>query len=440
MKKLFAFLMVALLVFIPVFAGGSKEEAAASTVDVSYITAEDLQNAHITIQMWHAQTGENGVALDKVVELFNQTNPYGITVVATNQGGYTDAHQKTLAALSAGSYPNITQAYNNNMMEYMPSGKLMQLDSYLADDFGISQEELSTVVPAYLGENKSFPDGHTYATSLGKSTEVMFYNKTFLDEHGMSVPTTYEELAEVSKAITAITGKPAFGHDSMDNFGIYGPINFGSEYADPQGNIYIFDENNIDTTKAFYQWWQKGINEGYFRTAGEDLYCSGPFGNGDIIIYIGSSSGASYITPNGFEVAVAPNPVGPNPAVIQQGGNFCGFTTGDALVDLATSIVLEYLYTAEAGALYSANTGYAPANKAALETDVYKDSIASGNLQAQAKNVSATYPDEYLAYDPVFENSYGVRQILSDVVENIALDPNADIDALIETAKSEIGL
>lgn len=436
MKRILVFLMVALISF-SAFASGAAE-SASSSVAADEITADDLRAANITLELWHAQTNENGIALDMVVDLFNETNEYGITVNATCQGGYSDCHNKIVSALAAGTAPNIGQAYNNNMMTYMPSGKLMDLTDYLQDDFGITAEELAQVVPSYLEENRAFPDGKTYATSLGKSTEVMFYNKTFFDEHGLEVPTTYEELAEVAKQISQITGRPSVGFDSMDNLGIYGPVNFGARYADVNGNLYLFDEDNIDATMEFYRWWQKGIQEGYFRTAGEDQYCSGPFSNGTIIAYIGSSAGTAYILPDGFECAVTYSPVGVNPAVIQQGGNFCGFSTGDPLVDLATSIFLEYMYDAEASGLYAANTGYAPSSKAGLETQAYKDSIAAGGIGPEAKDVSATYPDGVLAYDPVFENSYETRLALSDIVEAIALDKNADIEALIAEAQRTI--
>lgn len=437
MKKTLILIIAIMMVLPMVFAAGTKEGATVA-VPSGEITADDLRNANITLELWHAQTNENGIALDKVVALFNDTNEYGITVNATCQGGYTDCHNKILSALAAGTAPNIGQAYNNNMMTYMPSGKLMDLTDYLTDDFGITPEELALVVPSYLEENRAFPDGKTYATSLGKSTEVMFYNKTFFDEHGLTVPKTMDELADVAQKIAAIIGKPGVGFDSMDNLGIYGPVNFGAKYADTQGNIYIFDEENLPKTMAFYEWWQKGIKEGYFRTAGEDGYCSGPFSNGNIIVYIGSSAGTAYIMPDGFEAAVTYSPTGVNPAVIQQGGNFCGFSTGDALVDLATSIFLEYMYDAEASGLYAANTGYAPSSKGGIETEAYKESIAKGGIGPAAKDISATYPDDVLAYDPVFTNSYEIRQALADVVEGIALDKNADIGKLIEQAEANI--
>ncbi len=440
MKKLVILMTIVLMVLAPVFAGGQTEKAAApaASTESSASVAERLKAANITLELWHAQTKANGEAMDKVVALFNETNEYGITVNSTCQGGYSDTHTKIVAALAAGTYPNIGQAYNNNMMTYMPSGKLMDLTAYLDDEYGLSASDKATVFPSFLEENKAFPDGKIYATSLGKSTEVLFYNKTFLDEHNIAVPTTFEELETVAKQVTAITGKPAVGFDSMDNLGIYGPVNFGAKYADVNGNLYLFDDENIAKTRAFYEYWQKGIQEGYFRTAGEDKYCSGPFSAGNIILYIGSSAGTAYILPDGFEAGVTYSPVGVNPAVIQQGGNFCGFSTGDELVDLATSIFLEFMYDPDAAALYAANTGYAPSNKASVEKDVYKESIAQGGIGPAAKAISATYPDGVLAYDPVFKNSYETRRALADIVSGIGLDSSADIDTLIEDTKAKI--
>lgn len=114
----------------------------------------------------------------------------------------------------------------------------------------------------------------------------------------------------------------------MDNPDIYGPVNFGSKYADIHEKIYLLDGDNLTKTMVFYRWWHKGIKEGFFRTAGEDGYCSEPFSTGNVIICIGSSAGTAYIMPDGFEAATTYSPTGVNPAVIQQGGSFCGFSTG----------------------------------------------------------------------------------------------------------------
>jgi len=435
MKKLVSLVATILIVAVS-FVSCSKNNT--TTVKES-VSAEDLKAAHVTLEFWHAQTKSNEEAMNAVTDLFNSTNEYGITVNATSQGGYTDCHKKVTSSLAAGSQPNIAQAYNNNILTYMPSGLLLDITDYLNDDFGISEEDKATIVPSYIEENGAYPDGRSYSTSLGKSTEVLYYNKTFFEQNNLKVPTTYEELSTVAKKASDILGKPAFGYDDAPNLAIYGPQNFGAKYATPDGTVLLFNKDNIDATMACYEWWQKGIKEGYFRLPGEDGYLSGPFGSGQVVMFVGSCSGVFYVKANGFEAAVAPIPFGKNPTVIQQGGNFCGFKSGDPIIDLATSIFLEFLYTPEASALYAANTGYAPANAAGLEQQVYKDCIAKGDLNAQAKDVASNYPSDARAYDPVFADSYETRTELGKIIETISLDKNANIKEVIQKTAEKLG-
>ena len=65
MKKILVLFMVFSLLLTSAFAGGSSESTASDAA--KEVTAEDL--AGITLEFWHAQTGENGVAMDKVVAL-----------------------------------------------------------------------------------------------------------------------------------------------------------------------------------------------------------------------------------------------------------------------------------------------------------------------------------------------------------------------------------
>ena len=414
MKKVISIAMVMMLAVATLFAGGTGEATAANS------------GKNLLVSVW---AGPHADLQKQVVADYPDAN---VTIDDVDYGNLKAKQLTSFQATPGSGNYDVVWVNSLWMKEYTDAGYILPLNDYI-EASGLD----TSMYSKGLLDGCTF-DGQIYGFPTYAQTMILVYDKAAFEEEGLEVPTTYEELADVAKQISEITGRPSVGFDSMDNLGIYGPINFGAQYADPQGNLYIFDENNIDATMEFYRWWQKGIQEGYFRTAGEDQYCSGPFSNGTIIAYIGSSSGTSYIQPDGFECGVTYAPVGPNPAVIQQGGNFCGFTTGDPVVDLATSIFLEYMYDAEASGLYAANTGYAPSSKAGLDTEAYKASIAAGGIAAEAKDISATYPDGVLAYDPVFENSYETRLALSDVVEAIALDENADIEALIAEAERTI--
>jgi multiple sugar transport system substrate-binding protein len=439
MKKIFFLIAILLLINTTIFASGSKEKKVNSTTNV-FVSAQEIKDAKVTLQLWHAQTSLNEEALNAVVALFNTTNKYDITVKASSQNGYSECNKKVMAALAAKSQPNIAQAYNNNVLDYLPSEKVLNLTDYLNDDFGLSIEDKATIVPSYLAENEAYPDGQSYTTSLGKSTEVLYYNKTFFKQNNLKVPTTYQELSIVAKKASAILGKPAFGYESIKNLSIYGPQNFGAKYATPDGTVLLFNKENLAATMACYQWWQKGINEGYFSIAGEDKYCAIPFCAGRSVMFVGSCSVVSYLIADGFEIGVAPIPFGKNPTVIQEGGNFCGFKSGNPIVDLATSIFLEFLYTPEASALYAVKTGYAPSNEMAKKEQIYKDFLAENNLKTQTKEISANYPAEYRGFDPIFSNSYITRVELGKIIETISLDKNISISDEIKNISQRLNI
>ena len=43
-----------------------------------------------------------------------------------------------------------------------------------------------------------------YSLPFNKSTEVLYYNKTFFEENNLTVPTTWDEMEEVSNKITEL--------------------------------------------------------------------------------------------------------------------------------------------------------------------------------------------------------------------------------------------
>ena len=64
-------------------------------------------------------------------------------------------------------------------------------------------------------ETVGFVDGGMYALPAVTTGPIFFYNKTIYDEMGFTPPTTWEELAEQSKAIYEKYGIPGFAADSL---------------------------------------------------------------------------------------------------------------------------------------------------------------------------------------------------------------------------------
>lgn len=69
---------------------------------------------------------------------------------------------------------------------------------------------------------------------------------------------------------------------------------YGGRYTDPEGNIY-FAEEDSETALKVLNLWKENVGSGIWRTAGEDMFFSGPFANEQIPMYVGDSVEASYI-------------------------------------------------------------------------------------------------------------------------------------------------
>lgn len=154
-----------------------------------------------------------------------------------------------------------------------------------------------------------------YTMPFSKSTEVLYYNKTFFDANGLTVPTTWEEMEATCAKIKEIDPNSIpLGYDSESNWFITMCEQYGSDYTSASGDHYLFNnETNRGFIKMFREWYQKG----YLTTQKlYGAYTSGLFTSTDEVksyMSIGSSAGATHQRPaadaNGnypFEVGTAP--------------------------------------------------------------------------------------------------------------------------------------
>jgi len=380
------------------------------------------------LQFWHGMSGPNGEAVDLLIAKFNEENEFGITVEGTYQGGYGDLHTKLVAALQGGDTPHIAQAYANNIMVYMDSEAIVQLDEYIFDS-QVGVEDWDDILQGYREENSNYPDGKFYSLPFNKSTEVLYYNETFFNENNLTVPTNWEELKDVSMAASEILGKPAFGYDSLSNLFITWTQQAGGQYTNNNGDV-LFDGPE---SREALQYFIDGVQGGYFRTAGEDRYCSGPFNDGNLVMFIGSTSGSAYVGSDAFEWNAAMVPFGKVEKVIQQGSNMFMLKSNEA-EQLATFEFMKFLMAPENTALWAMNSGYLPVRESARELPEYVEFVNSG--VNPTKDVGTSYDGAWYIYDPVFKESYSVRQAVETAVEEAATGVKSVDQAITDAAAS----
>jgi multiple sugar transport system substrate-binding protein len=146
-----------------------------------------------------------------IVEAFNSTNEYGITVEALAQGSYNDIRELMNAAIISGELPNLTAAYANDAASYALDGAVVDLNTYVNDPtWGLTDEQLADFNGDLLTFNS--PVGEPFNGALlawphQSSGQVFVVNTTMLAELGYDAPpATIEEFREVSCAAAASTG------------------------------------------------------------------------------------------------------------------------------------------------------------------------------------------------------------------------------------------
>ena len=214
MKKLLSLLVVLVAMFVVAGCGNTNLK------DREIVIPDQLTTDPITITFWHAMGQANQGYIQDIIDRFNVIYP-NVTVIQAGQGGYTDLRDKITKAISAGTEPNIAQTYPDHVAVYLQGRAVLPLDKYMENTtHGFTQADLDDFVPSFLAEGTIYDEtGTYYSLPFNKSTEVMFYNKTFFDQNSLTVPTTWAEVRTVSQQIKTLNGKVGFAYDSEAKIG-----------------------------------------------------------------------------------------------------------------------------------------------------------------------------------------------------------------------------
>ena len=370
----------------------------------------------VELQFWHSISNPvHAEVLDKLIAQFNDTvgKEKQITVTATFNGSSSDLYSNVIAAIKAETAPDETVG--------MP-------------DYEDIFEGLRNGGTTYAKEG-------TYSLPIHSYSEVLYYNTAFFEENGLTVPATWDELIETSKKIHEITGAPAFGWDNLAGSFMTLVKQYGGRYTDPEGNIY-FAEEDSETALKVLNLWKENVGSGIWRTAGEDMFFSGPFANEQIPMYVGDSVEASYIPAKNPELkwSTAPIPqVSDDTAANLSAGHVITALnqSGNPEKAYASYELIKFLTSKEANlAVVTAGTGYLPIRQSVADSEEYKAYVADGHDFLTA---AVEQNDRYF-YEPAFTNdtttssavTSAVRTMMQEVAEN-GTDPQTALDNLKQT-------
>lgn len=427
------------------FLGGENIMKKLRTLAATLLTASTLSTFvpiasaqdKVQVTFWHAMNGPHQEMLTKLVEEFNASQD-GIEVVEQNQGDYSSLQQSVMASGVSGNLPTMTQLTASNTPDYMDQGLLLPLNDLLIAENGFTDELKNGIYENFL-TGVTF-DEQIYALPFSKSVRMMFVNQTMLNEAGVEIPTTWEEVLALGEKLDEVgIDKPAMGFEN----------DVAAEYetmARQNGAAWIStDLSSVDFTSekalAPIQFIKDLLKNGHARTAGEDGYMSGPFAAGETALYIGSSAGLQYVLPgveeSGIELATAKVPVfGEGSELTIFAGNDLGiFSSASEEEQKAAIQFISFLL--ENTDRWAIETGYLPVTRQGAESEEWKSFLEENPLVKAAS--------ESLAFgmsQPAYVGASEVYSELKLALENILIkdaDPATEMANIESLVKGHLG-
>lgn len=411
---------------------GTSSQGTSTNNDIpvsAYLPTFTTEEVKITF--WHTMGDNLQTALNEIIVEFNKVHP-NIKVEHTQIGGYPDVRDNVLKGIPVNSTPHLAYCYPDHVALYRDARAVEVLDQYIYDsNYGLTAEQRDDFVEGFYNEGKSFGDGKMYSLPYVKSTEVLYYNATYLAQNDIKVPTTWDELWAACETIKAKDSKIVpLGYDSESNWFITNAEQngFGYTTADTSnGKAAQFLFNN-EGNRNFVSDLKTKYDKGLFTTETMyGAYTSGLFTSKGSIFGIGSTGGAGYQWSKDFETGIAqlPQTEGGKKAVISQGPSICMLSKDNPQEEVAAWLFLKYLTTnVAAQTKFALASGYIPSIESAQNTTEYQAYLAGATgttkdgTKALAAKIAVEQSDKYFT-SPTFVGSSQARDEVANVIVNV---------------------
>jgi len=333
------------------------------------------------VTFWESMGGDLGKTLSQIVDTFNSQHA-NIEVKAIYVGSYATLQEKLLASAVGGGLPTMSQVYSNWTAALMKSNVIQPMQTFIDNpQIGLSQSQLNDIWEPFLKANTW--NGKIYTLPFNKSIYIMFVNQDALALAGVSIPKTVPELI---KDLPLLTIKDSSGKVIQYALGLRTTVDTYEVFLRQNGADFInsdYTKATLDTPVALetLQTLVNMIKSGDVLAQGG--YLDGPFGNGQIAMYIDTSAGLSY-TANSvggkFSWTIAPVPSWKTQAPPFAGTDLAIFNTATTEEQQAAWEFVKFLLSPQIQAFWAIKTGYLPVTKSAVETQAWKNYAASNPM------------------------------------------------------------
>lgn len=264
MKRKLALLLTAAMTAASLAACGSSSASGDTAADTTAAaetgaseTAESTDgsnsgSANLVMAWWGNQTRNERT--QKIIDLYSEQNP-GVAIDG-QFSEFNDYWQKLATAAAGHSMPDIVQMDYKYLNQYVTNGLLVDLTPYVED---------GTIDTADCNQdvlNSGSVNGGLYALCNGINAPALLYNKTLLDENGITVKDnmTLDEFIDVCKEVYEKTGyKTNLCYNQNEQW---------IEYFLRADDIVLYEDGKLggdsyEPYADFFKLYEDGLKDGY---------------------------------------------------------------------------------------------------------------------------------------------------------------------------------
>lgn len=259
MKKKLALLLTAAMTVTSLTACGSSSDSNAKADAAGDNSSSTVQSnggssdaSSLVMAWWGNQTRNERT--QTILDMYSEENP-GVTIDG-QFSEFNDYWNKLATAAAGHSMPDIVQMDYKYLQQYVNNNLLVDLTPYIEDgtiDVGNCNQDVL---------NSAQVNGGLYALCNGINAPALLYNKTLLDENGITVKDnlTMDEFVTLSREIEEKTGyKTNLCYNQNEQF---------LEYFLRADDIVLYQDGKMggdsaDSYVKFFKLYEDGIKDGW---------------------------------------------------------------------------------------------------------------------------------------------------------------------------------
>lgn len=403
--------------------GGSSEksdDSSASTTPAAGSSSNSIayEGGAVTVKFSHSLASRYDDLLDSAIVRFNAVYP-NIQVQTEYIGATGDIAKMVEFMKSSGNLPNVVTCEPDTLESYVG----WSLAEPLPDGYDLEEGFLPDCIV----------EGTLYALPLQRNTMVLYYNRDFFTENGLSAPTTWEEMKKLCEQIRTIDEKSV---PLMVDYGagLYQQLcaRQGADISVADGLFGSEKANNVMTD--LQEMAQKQLL--CVKTNSDSCNVKDSFagreGQNRCYMLISASYGANSFYSD-FQVGVAAVPAGTPIAV---GTDVCVLKNDDPQKTAAAKLFAAFLATDPAFQAELAIKGQRmPVIRSAYQTETYQAYLQTANgaenLQAQVASLCQSI-EKYMVLP-----SFASRKVIESKIDTLmyeCLHNNASVEQMLKEA------